>query len=92
MITEWFDKQQIYFDKYRFGIMIPLILLQSCVGSLAALMAIKFQLWSLVSLAAALSMASNAMFIAQAKASHCLITYYLSLGISTIVLFTLLLI
>lgn len=83
---EWFAKQEAYYTKYRFGLMIAMILFQSCVGSLAALMAIKFDNWFLVSVAAALSMASNAMCIAQAKANVCLLTFYLSVVINSAII------
>lgn len=81
---EWFVKQEEAFDKYRFGAMTLMITIQSCIGGVAAYMAILHDLWSLVGIAAFLSMGSNAMFIAQAKANICIIGFYASVIINTI--------
>ncbi|MBW7866689.1 MAG: hypothetical protein H3C31_00020 [Brumimicrobium sp.] len=86
---EWFVKQEATFEKYRFGLMIAMLLFQSCIGSIAAMYAINHEIWPLMSLSAALSMGSNAMFIAQAKANVCLITFYLSVVINSIIMFAL---
>lgn len=81
---EWFIKQEEAFDKYRFGAMTMMITIQSCIGGVAAYLAIIHDLWSLVGIAAFLAMGSNAMFIAQQKASICIIGFYASVVINTI--------
>lgn len=83
-LTRWFHRQEEAFEETRFGRMVIYLTFQSCVGSIAAMLAIKSHAgdWALIT-AAAITMWSNSMFIAQASAKWCLIIFYLSLLINT---------
>lgn len=79
-------KQEETFDKYRFGIMSIMVMVQSSYLSLAAYLSILNDNWFFVSIAAVSSMGANAMFLAQAKARVCLIGFWLSMAIGTIII------
>lgn len=83
-LTRWFANQQIVFEETRFGRMVIFLTLQSCVGSIAAMLALQNGTgdWALIT-AAAVTMWSNSMFIAQASARWCLLIFYLSLVVNT---------
>lgn len=88
----WLAKQEATFEENRFGAMTIMITFQSCLGSIAAMLCIQNDLWLLVSVVAVLTMSSNAMFIAQADAKPCILTFYLSVIVNAgIILATLLL-
>lgn len=84
-IDGWFTTQSRNFENYRFGWMTLFILLQSCLGSVACMFILQNNA-SDVQLAscAAVTMGSNAMFIAQAPGKWCLLTFYLSILLNTI--------
>lgn len=85
----WLTKQEAKFEENRFGAMTVMLTFQSCLGSVAAMLAIQDGIWALVSVVAVLTMSSNAMFIAQAEAKPCIVTFYLSVVVNTlIILFT----
>lgn len=83
-LTRWFHNQEMVFEESRFGRMVIFLTLQSCVGSIAAMLALQNHAgdWALIT-AAAVTMWSNSMFIAQASAKWCLLIFYLSLVVNT---------
>lgn len=83
----WIAKQEETFDRNRFGAMTMLLTLQSCLGGVAAALSIQNDLWFFVSLSATVSMASLAFFIAQTNAKSCLIMFYISMIVNTVLLF-----
>lgn len=89
---EWLVKQESNFEKNRFGAMTIMITFQSCLGSVAAMLAIQDANWFLVGVVAVLTMSSNSMFIAQADAKPCILTFYVSIIVNAlIILFSLIL-
>lgn len=80
------SKQEASFDKYRFGVMSLMIMTQSCLGSIAAYISVLNHNWVFVSIAVFAAMGSNAMFIAQAKARVCLIGFYISMALHSLIL------
>ncbi|PHR46940.1 MAG: hypothetical protein COA32_08420 [Fluviicola sp.] len=83
---KWFDKQAADFEISRFGAMTLMITFQSCLGSVAAMYALENGNTFILATVAVVTMASNAMFIAQAEAKHCLFTFYLSVIVNLIIL------
>lgn len=83
-LTRWFHNQEIVFEESRFGRMVIFLTAQSCLGSIAAMLALQNHAgdWALIT-AAAVTMWSNSMFIAQASAKWCLLIFYLSLIVNT---------
>jgi hypothetical protein len=76
----WFDNQVSLFEKGRFGWMAIYMTAQSCLGSITCMYILHnhgndFQLAG----CAAITMGSNAMFIAQTSGKLCLISFYVSL-------------
>ncbi|PKR81118.1 hypothetical protein CW751_05920 [Brumimicrobium salinarum] len=80
----WLTKQEANFEKNRFGAMTAMLTFQSCLGSVAAMLSMQNDLWALVSVIAVITMASNAMFIAQADAKTCIITFYISVALNAL--------
>jgi hypothetical protein len=72
-------RQAQHFENARFGWMAILITIQSCLGAIACLY-ISHDAAAVVPLAigAAVTMGSNALFIALASAKVCLIGFYIS--------------
>lgn len=79
-----FTRQELIFDKYRFGLMSVMIMIQSTYASIAAYMSIINGIWVLVGIHAVATMLSNAMFLAQAKPKICLIGFWASIILATI--------
>lgn len=84
-VLGWFDNQINIFEKGRFGWMTIYMTAQSCIGAIACMYILQnhgsdFTL----AICAALTMGSNAMFIAQASGKICLIVLYFSLVLNTI--------
>ncbi|MGM0478514.1 MAG: hypothetical protein ACQERC_04755 [Bacteroidota bacterium] len=84
----WIKKQEEWFEEARFGAMTLMITFQSCLGSVAAMYALKLDNVLILAIVAALTMASNAMFIAQAEAKYCLYAFYTSIVVNTLLLIT----
>lgn len=84
----WIKKQEEWFEEARFGAMTLMITFQSCLGSVAAMYALKLDNVVILATVAALTMASNAMFIAQAEAKYCLYAFYTSIVVNTLLLIT----
>lgn len=83
----WFSKQEQSFEKARFGWMAMYITLQSCLGSIAAAMLLENHASDiLLSLCAVITMLSNSIFIAQASAKLCLLTFYASVIVNTVLI------
>lgn len=80
----WFTKQVQNFEKARFAWMAILILVQSCLGSIACGYILKNNA-SIIMLGvcAAVTMGCNALLIALASPKLCLIGFYLSLVLNT---------
>jgi len=74
----WFDKQAVKFESSRYALMTLLMIAQSCWGSVAAMYAMKLENVVLLAISVAVTMASNAAFIAQGPAKWCLGLFYLS--------------
>lgn len=89
---QWLDKQARQFDEARFGAMTIMLTAQSCVGSIAAAMSLELKYMIPLGFCAAVTMGSNAVFIAQSPARWCLISFYLSLVVNAIIILTMLII
>ena len=74
----WLSKQSTRFEEGRFALMTILLTLQSCIGAAAAMLAMQNHNDVLLGICAAVTMASNSFFIAQAPAKQCLIMFYVS--------------
>ncbi len=82
-----FNRQAENFEKTRFGWMAMLITIQSCLGSVACMYILQGKASVVVlALCAAVTMGSNAIFIAQANAKTCLIGFYISLVLNSVFL------
>ena len=83
-IARWFNGQVEEFETSHFGRMVVFLTLQSCVGSIACMLGIQAGAgdWALI-LGAAITMWSNAMFIAQTGTKLTLGVFYASLIINT---------
>lgn len=79
-LSAWFNRQADSFEASRFGWMAMYITIQSCLGSVACAFILKnhASIFMLAS-CAAISMASNAVFIAQGDKKWCIAVFYLSL-------------
>ena len=88
----WLTKQEDIFEENRFGAMTIMLTFQSCLGSVAAMLSIQNDIWALVSIIAVITMSSNAMFIAQANAKYCIVTFCISVLLNAGVILTFLLI
>ena len=84
--NNWYDKQANSFEENRFGAMTIMMIAQSCFGSIAAMYTLQADNIVLLSICAALTMASNAVFIAQSPAKWCLGMFYASLITNLIIL------
>lgn len=84
--TNWFDRQANSFETSRFGAMAVLMTAQSCLGSVAAMFALKIDSYELLTICAVVTMASNSLFIAQSTAKWCLATFYISVVANLFVL------
>lgn len=82
------ERQSAYFEENRFGAMTFMMTFQSCFGSIAAMFAIRMDSTIALAITAMVTMASNAMFIAQSPAKWCVGTFYLSIVVNAIVLLT----
>lgn len=82
----WFDKQAVQFEQVRFGAMTLMMTAQSCWGSIAGTYALKANYMALLAICAALTMASNAAFMAQSPAKWCLGIFYSSVLVNSIIL------
>ncbi len=82
----WFDNQAAKFEENRFGAMTFMMTFQSCLGSIAAMAALYKDNYVLLSIIAAMTMASNAAFISQSPAKWCIGIFYGSVGINIVLL------
>lgn len=87
----WFEVQSQKFEEKRFFQMTLLITAQSCWGSIAAMLSLQHENYILLSIVAALTMASNSAFIAQSPAKWCLGIFYTSVIANLLVIVSLLL-
>lgn len=81
----WFNKQADAFEASRFAWMTMYITIQSCLGAIACAFILQnhASVFMLAS-CAAISMASNAVFIAQGDKKWCMAVFYLSLLANTV--------
>ena len=83
-LNKWFTKQANTFEATRFGMMAIYITVQSCVGAVAAMYILQNNAHVLfLATAACITMASNAVFIAQGSGKLCLVFFYLCMLINT---------
>jgi hypothetical protein len=83
----WFNRQVEKFEAARFGWMAMFIVIQSCLGSVACMYILKNNASDIMLLTCAIiTMASNAVFIAQGSGRLCLAFFYTSLILNTIFL------
>lgn len=82
----WYDKQVLAFEANRFGAMTLMMTAQSCWGSIAVMFSLRVNIIFLVAVSAAVTMASNSVFIAQGPARWCLGTFYASIVTNLIVI------
>ena len=80
--THWFNKQATLFDTYRFGAMSMMMIFQSCLGSIAAMLVVDLINVIPLVITAMITMASNAICIAQGPAKWCLSIFYASVVIN----------
>lgn len=78
----WLDRQVKAFEFNRFALMAILITLQSCIGSLTAMLSLQHDNYVTLAIVAALTMGANSVFIAQAPAKTCLGFFYAGLLIN----------
>lgn len=84
--VSWFEKQTNWFETSRFGAMTLMMTFLSCFGSISAMYSIKNQFYLGLIIAATVTMASNAAFIAQITPKLCLVFFYLGLIANALVL------
>ncbi len=89
LLIALFNQQADIFESARFGWMSFYITIQSCWGAIAAAFILQnnADIWMLCA-CAAVSMASNAVFIAQGDKKLCLAILYLSLITNAFFIFT----
>ena len=84
-IDGWFQKQATKFEDGRFFWMTIYLTVQSCIGSIAAGFILENNANVLMLCScAAITMASNALFIAQGPGKLCLSIFYSSIVLNTI--------
>ncbi|MCW3103670.1 MAG: hypothetical protein JWO09_2110 [Bacteroidetes bacterium] len=86
-ISAWFESQAAWFEDSRFAMMTLMITVQSCIGSIACMYIFQnnaADIWFI--LCTAITMGTNAMFIAQAPAKICLASLYLSILVNSILI------
>lgn len=84
-IDGWFEKQVSKFENARFFWMTIYLTAQSCLGSIAAGFILSNDANVLIlCTCAAITMASNAVFIAQGPGKVCLLTFYSSMLLNTL--------
>lgn len=76
--------QERAFEKARFGWMAILLTIQSCLGAIACMfVSLDGSSITLLAIGAAVTMGSNALFIALASPRLCLFGFYLSIILNT---------
>lgn len=88
-IDGWFNKQAEKFEKSRFGWMAMYMTAQSCLGSIACLYILQNKASDVILvLCAVITMACNAIFIAQGPGKWCLASFYLSIFANSLFILT----
>ncbi len=82
----WFNNQAAKFEESRYGAMAIMLTFQSCLGSVAAMFAVKQDSYLLLSFCAVFTMGANAALIALAPPKWCLTAFYSSVIISSLVI------
>ncbi len=84
--SNWLGTQAIRFEENRYGAMALMMTFQSCLGSVAAMLAMKDDNYLLLSFCAMFTMGANAAFIALAPAKWCLGVFYASVVVNAAVI------
>lgn len=83
------DRQAINFEKARFYWLAVMLTSQSCLASIACAFILKNQTGVLeLCICAALAMGCNALFIAQASAKACIVSFYISVVVNAVFIIT----
>ncbi|MEO8762175.1 MAG: hypothetical protein ABI388_11645 [Bacteroidia bacterium] len=83
----WFNRQVDGFENARFGWMAMLIIIQSCLGSVACMYVLKNNASDVMLVAGAVvTMASNSVLIAQGSGKLCLSFFYISIVVNAILI------
>lgn len=81
----WFNRQVDQFESARFGWMAMLIIIQSCLGSVACMYILKNNGGDIMLVTGAVvTLACNSVLIAQGSGKLCLSLFYISLIINTV--------
>lgn len=82
-LDNWLNKQAERFERTRLGWMAIYITIQSCIGSIAVMHLLRTNASDLpLALCAMVTMACNAIFIAQGPPKWCLASFYISIVIN----------
>lgn len=83
-VDGWFNRQVQKFENARFGWMTIYITMQSCLGSIACMYILQNKASDvMLASCAAITMACNAIFIAQGPGKWCLLSFYTSIIINS---------
>lgn len=84
--VNWLDHKAIQFEESRFGAMALMMTFQSCLGSAAAMLALKIDNYLLLGFVAVFTMGANAIFIALSPAKWCIGSFLASVIVSASVI------
>lgn len=82
----WLDKQAVNFEKSRFGAMSAMMIIQSCLASIAAGLVLSLETVVPLVITTLTAMGSNAIFIAQGPAKWCIIGFIVSIIANLIII------
>lgn len=87
LLNTLLDKRAARLENARFGILAMYNAIQSCVGSIAVMKVLQNEagmLW--LAITTAMTMASNSVFIAQGTVKVCLILFYTSVLLNSLII------
>lgn len=88
-VDGWFNRQVAKFEAFRFGWMTIYLTAQSCLGAIACMYILKNNASDIMlASCAAVTMGSNAVFIAQGSGKWCLLSFYISVLLNLFFIFT----
>lgn len=85
-ITKMFNRQAEAFEKSRFAMMAMLMIIQSCIGSIACMYVLHDTGYWMLAACVFATMGTNALFIAQAEARLCVGMTYVSIFVNTLLI------
>lgn len=85
-MARMFNNQVAYFEENRFAVMAMLMIVQSCVGSIACMYVLPDEGFWRLAVCVFATMGTNAFFIAQANAKLCIAMTYVSLFVNTLLI------